>query len=655
MGFVSEKIISSPALWGKLPSHADYIGNRVRAGEAQQWQAWYMRQMAQAAGSTGRSGQGDVEGRGDLQDDNQAHLLNLLRSVPISFILPPGTLDLKNRYYLAGIITWSVDRLGREHPLIVYQRVLRIWLEQSLVAESQYAPVKFDWLYWLRCLIGKYMGSEVIKREAWDHENLLTRLLQCIDEMWQLFTPDWRQMLRGELPCPATSECQKIVEKANGRQRKEFAGELRLLLQGSNALPWSDWPTRILRREQPLAVFWQQDESGRFISAAQRLKDLWRPISQDPISDFSEIGNISSVSGGLNHQKEENAIVSPYSRGQRISQLIEILTKSEKERALDEVDKEQDHENFSINRCVSDAGVNGSFPFQGDDIVSGVEQDKLSVDTEFKYGDLVSQYNKLNECCGDDLINIIFKTLDKKTFTNDAIIQKSFSDKIVSDNQDVVKLSKNDRVTLSSAEIKNVFKGGEVDNEEGRANCGQDILDDLHEKYLSFLRDPHSQINCEEFPINPKGKKRNDDELESLAVKAQGYVSLYEIVGDRPMDIQQISGHLDSLSGFDILRINEEPDVIQLFAPKVGGAARLKSSSGGDSLPKPEGQVEHAWIDINQDLGVLGCDGEVTNQALPPTITQRDHHRVGMDSIINVGVQGNTGDSQALSKSNETD
>ena len=136
---IAARVISSPAIWGKLPGHADFVRSGVRHGESDAWRPWLAEHCETATT--------DVDP---------------LVVPPASFVLPPATLACSPRHFVVGVIAPSVDRVGRRHPLLVYQMARPRWVERHFRSN---AGQPLDWFFWLARVVGHHLrkGSDVMK------------------------------------------------------------------------------------------------------------------------------------------------------------------------------------------------------------------------------------------------------------------------------------------------------------------------------------------------------------------------------------------------------------------------------------------------------------------------------------------------------------
>lgn len=232
--------VSSPAVWGKLPGHADFVRSGVRHGESDAWRSWLMSQ-----------GEANVPGPDPLG------------ALPTTFVLPPGTLAFAPHQFVLGVIAPSMDRVGRYHPLLVYQTARAGWVHRHFSLQAVHPR---DWFYWLARVVRHHVRSG-------GDAMMLERAIRAV---WLVHAPTWPS---GRRPGPVPESVAALLQARSQAAFDECAGtappaDPASRLVGVRHLPWADWPNRLERRAAGSA-FWQQDLSGGYVAAAFRLKDIW--------------------------------------------------------------------------------------------------------------------------------------------------------------------------------------------------------------------------------------------------------------------------------------------------------------------------------------------------------------------------------------------
>jgi len=229
--------ITPPAIWGKLPAHADFVRSAVRHGEVDAWVSWL-----------------DEQSRGSRMDVRVR-----TAALPVAFVLPPGTLAFAPRRFVLGVIAPSVDRVGRHHPLLVYQRARPRWARSHFEAQLR-QPC--DWQFWMaRALVHHIDGPGPAN---------LSALQGTLNALWRTQTTS-PGACDADGRAAVTRQAIGLIDRWTGPlpDRELGAG-----LHGVRYLPWADWPAR-LEGVQAESAFWQQDLQGRFVGAASRLQRLW--------------------------------------------------------------------------------------------------------------------------------------------------------------------------------------------------------------------------------------------------------------------------------------------------------------------------------------------------------------------------------------------
>lgn len=226
---------SAPAIWGKLPGHADFVHRGVRPGEAEAWTQWLAEHGFHAdVGIAARA-----------------------MSVPVAFALPPGTLPFARQRYVLGVIAPSVDRAGRPHSLVIYQQEPPRRAMRHFEAQLR-QPL--DWQFWLARAVARHARMSRTDIQALE---ITVRALRTesreLEKDFSVQRVRWLQALLDQQTGPALSD--------------DPAAEL----HGVRHLPWADWPHR-LQGVRAESAFWQQDANGRFIGAANRLQKLWNVL-----------------------------------------------------------------------------------------------------------------------------------------------------------------------------------------------------------------------------------------------------------------------------------------------------------------------------------------------------------------------------------------
>jgi len=240
---IASRLITPPAIWGKLPGHADFVRSGMRHGESEGWQDWLNQQDCLRERDPARRGSA---------------------ALPIVFVLPPCSLAFAPRRFVVGVITPSLDRVGRHYPLLAYQLAHPRWLKRHFEVQTRQPQ---DWLFWLSRAVSRHIGELGVPD--------ILALRRTVKMLWRQHEPQWRELCgrcRSDGAAP-TGEggMEALLEKVAGPVPPN---DTTAHLHGVRFLPWADWP-RSLANPRAQSVFWQQDARGGFVNAATRLQTLW--------------------------------------------------------------------------------------------------------------------------------------------------------------------------------------------------------------------------------------------------------------------------------------------------------------------------------------------------------------------------------------------
>ena len=271
--FLAQRVLASaPALWGKLPSHGDYVRYRATAAQAHAWGEWVEQHWAHTAVRSREDVSAPTPSRRQRREgpspwiSTQAKPVQpRLQDLPVAFVMPPGAMPFAKRQYVQGVWVPSMDRSGRACPLVIYQTVSKPWLTRTTLADTEqgrHAGRPQHWLYWLARLGVQVQGGA--------HD--FNRICQSLDALWALQRPGWRA-LGGEGPVEASSQehLACLLELSRLAEHDATQG-----WRGVAQLPWPHWPQSLLQSEHPQAAYWQQDARGAYVNAALSLDELWK-------------------------------------------------------------------------------------------------------------------------------------------------------------------------------------------------------------------------------------------------------------------------------------------------------------------------------------------------------------------------------------------
>jgi type VI secretion system protein ImpM len=258
---LAKYFVTAPSIWGKVPGHADFVSRGMRGGEREEWERWLSVLPACPA----------------------ERRVPASAALPVAFVLPPGTLRFAQHRFVVGVVSRSVDRLGRPHALVIYQLASTRWLQRHLASHAEHPH---DWFFWLARTVARHAGLS----EAAD----IRALERALDDLWRLHEPAASQWMpaawRGSADrAVLATRSRALLDRVLGAAAPS---DLAHRLAGVRYMPWADWPERIFvparhgRASRPDAVasdiatgfqgaFWQQDDGGGFVNVATRLETLW--------------------------------------------------------------------------------------------------------------------------------------------------------------------------------------------------------------------------------------------------------------------------------------------------------------------------------------------------------------------------------------------
>lgn len=240
---VALRLITPPAIWGKLAGHSDFVRSGMRHGESEGWQPW-------------------------LIENGRFPEVGPVGTLPTAFVLAPGTLGFAPHHFVVGVVAPSIDRVGRRHALLVYQVAHPRWAERHFAAQAIHPQ---DWLFWLGRAVARHIGPHGAPQ--------VQALGRTVDALWRLHAPGRRELFGARADSTAGSTNADPSRDRSKAVLDRFAGpciedDLAARLQGVRYFPWSNWPHAFLASRVQNA-FWQQDAAGGFVNAAPQLSNLW--------------------------------------------------------------------------------------------------------------------------------------------------------------------------------------------------------------------------------------------------------------------------------------------------------------------------------------------------------------------------------------------
>lgn len=259
-------------VWGKLPGHGDFLRRHSTALHARDWQNWVTRvwnlRPVAPASRPARAGRESPSNWMQLEPRKVAPDMG---AVPVSFVLQPGVLPFSGKHYVQGVVMASHDQVGRAFPLIVFQQASPGWMRRTWGQRPQSdivgstLPVSGgsgkDMLFWISRLMARTQGADI----GW------AEFVMAVDAMDALYRPDWRKLFGGLVATPDKRALEDLLARYCDADTQDAAYGLR----GVQQLPWTNWPSRILRAENPTNAFWQQDLRGGYVNASETLSGLY--------------------------------------------------------------------------------------------------------------------------------------------------------------------------------------------------------------------------------------------------------------------------------------------------------------------------------------------------------------------------------------------
>lgn len=295
-GFLRASKVSHPTLWGKMPSRSDFVRHNVKHDQSEALQAWISahlqtarpvievvapqlqtvaakRQRAAVAKWSLLTPPDMVDPREVMPKASLPKAKTVVRptaghaGLPWCFVLPPGSFSFAAKEHVIGVWMASSDKIGRIYPLVMMQTASPRWVEQYF---KDHASQPCDWLF----AVARAMAHAVYVEEteldrpgSQQQPDHLTTLVSQLEQLWTLYQPGWRGLFGGFKKAPERENIQRFIPPAHQE-------DLIHRLHGVRYLPWADWPRRLTSGEIPQAAFWQQDLQGRFVGAAEHMRDV---------------------------------------------------------------------------------------------------------------------------------------------------------------------------------------------------------------------------------------------------------------------------------------------------------------------------------------------------------------------------------------------
>jgi hypothetical protein len=259
---ISRRWLAAPlCIWGKLPSHGDFLKHGTTAAQAQDWQDWVNRvwRLRHTAPPAQRAKGGAHAEPGWLTLEPRKASIDLA-DVPVAFVMQPGAMPFSPKHCVQGVIVASEDQFGRACPLIIFQQIAPGWLRRTWTDKSGHNS-HHDILYWLARIAARAHAAQ----RGW-HD-----LAEVVDAVGRAHSPNWRHVLGAPVPAPSGMQLDTLLRKYCDQDDSDTAHGL----HGVHRMPWVNWPVQIVRSAHPVPAFWQQDMRGGYINVGESLTQLW--------------------------------------------------------------------------------------------------------------------------------------------------------------------------------------------------------------------------------------------------------------------------------------------------------------------------------------------------------------------------------------------
>jgi len=228
-------VAREPSVWGKWPTHGDYIRHNVSHEQAEFWLQWTADYWHRRPSSP---------------------------NIPVAFIFPPRTTPFAGDYFVQGVIASSEDKVGRSCPLVIFQEVThremsRMWPLQVEVPIDQHGRHLLYW--WAR--IAAHAKTAID----------FSKLMEVIDLVWHIYEPSFLEILGVTTKLNDSRDLERLLNDFVAPSMCDDA----VKLKGVRRLPWTDWPSRVLRQSNPISAYWMQDSRGGYICAGDEFLKLW--------------------------------------------------------------------------------------------------------------------------------------------------------------------------------------------------------------------------------------------------------------------------------------------------------------------------------------------------------------------------------------------
>ncbi|WP_169728562.1 TagK domain-containing protein [Comamonas composti] len=221
----------------------------------------------------------------------------------------------------------------------------------------------------------------------------------------------------------------------------------------------------------------------------------------------------------------------------------------------------------------------------------------------------------------DNRIISSFDLADLELALSDASTVRSISniniEKIESSSIDFSEKSKPNNQTVS----ENTEKSEETCSSEN-IDIEENIISSLHREYMDVLQDPRRLASQSEFFVHRQAIKDNGQSLQDLTRQASHYESLHELL-QIDQTKQELTGELESLDDYEILRPDTKSNVMLLFAPD-----HLKNQSSTNDFSQDDPLTDL----LSPELGKSAS----TRFKNLPILNQREHHSAVVGGLMDL-------------------
>jgi type VI secretion system protein ImpM len=229
--------VSAPALWGKIPSHGDFVRHQLPYQWDDALKAWIEKTFQ------------PLPQHLPMQPAKMSY-----SGMPWCFVLPPGNFSFALSDYVIGVWMSASDKLGRQYPLVMLQTANTAWVRQYFM---QHAQQPCDWLF----SAARLLAHAVYTSPHSSPTDAIITLTRQLDAMWKTIQPQWSTRFYRR---SHTAEAISLSSYLPPHHPDDYAATL----HGVKHMPWSDWP-QCLTEASPEPLFWQQDHQGRYVNVIQ--------------------------------------------------------------------------------------------------------------------------------------------------------------------------------------------------------------------------------------------------------------------------------------------------------------------------------------------------------------------------------------------------